>query len=86
MHTLERARNTARMNVTSHMVDISLREQLLQNHSNLNQPLSIKKILDDLKISNDYYKAFPILKSEGLGLHLKRQPNSCFVNNFLMLV
>ena len=36
MHTLELARNTARMNVTSHMVDISLREQLLQNHSNLN--------------------------------------------------
>ena len=50
------------------------------------QPLSIKKILDDLKISNDYYKAFSILKGEGLGLHLKRQPNSCFVSNFLMLV
>ena len=53
---------------------------------NFTQPLTIKKILDDLKISNDYYKDFPILKGEGLGLHLKRQPNSCFVNNFLMLV
>ena len=53
---------------------------------NFTQPLTIKKILDDLKISNDYYKVFPILKGEGLVLHLKRQPNSCFVNKFLMLV
>ena len=47
------------------------------------QPLSIKKILDVLEISSDdYYSALSILKDEDLELHLKRQPNSCFVNNY----
>lgn len=34
--TLELAQNTTRMNVTSRMVDILLRRQLLQNHFILN--------------------------------------------------
>ena len=29
-----------------------------------------------------YYKALPISKDEDLELHLKSQPNSCFVNNY----
>ena len=43
---------------------------------NLTQPLSIKEILDELKIfKDDYYRAFSILNDEDLELHLKRQPN-----------
>ena len=47
-----------------------------------NQALSVKEILDELEISkDDYYRAFSISKDEDLGLHLKREPNSCFINN-----
>ena len=50
---------------------------------NFTQPLSIKEILDKLEISSDdYYRTLPISKDEDLELHLKRQPNSCFVNNY----
>ena len=51
--------------------------------NNFTQPLSIEEILDELEISKDgYYKALSISKGEDLELHLKRQPNSCFVNNY----
>ena len=47
------------------------------------QPLSIKEILDELKISkDDDYRVLSISKDEDLELHLKRQPNSCFVTNY----
>ena len=50
---------------------------------NFTQPLSVKEILDKLEISkNDYYRALSISKDEDLELHLKRKPNSCFVNNY----
>ena len=40
------------------------------------QPLSIKEILDELKISkDDDYRVLSISKDEDLELHLKRQPN-----------
>ena len=47
------------------------------------QPLSISEILDELEISkDDYCRALSISKDEDLELHLKRQPDSCFVNNY----
>ena len=47
------------------------------------QPLSIKEILDELKISkDDDYRVLSISKDEDLELHLKRQPNFCFVTNY----
>ena len=50
---------------------------------NFTQPLSVKEILDELEISkDDYHRAFSILKDDDLELHLKREPNSCFVNNY----
>ena len=51
---------------------------------NFTKPLSIEKILNEkLEISkDDYYKALSISKDEDLELHLKRQPNSCFTNNY----
>ena len=50
---------------------------------NFTQPLSIKEILDKLEISSDdYYRTLSILKDDDLELHLKRQPNSCFVSNY----
>ena len=55
-----------------------------QTKDNFIQPLSVKEILDELKISkNDYYRTLPISNNEDLELHLKREPNSCFVNNYL---
>ena len=36
-----------------------------------------------LKISNDFcYRVLSISKYEDLELHLKKQPNSCFANNY----
>ena len=50
---------------------------------NFTQPLCIKVLLDELKISkDDYYRAFSISKDVDLEMHLKRQPNSCFVNKY----
>ena len=50
---------------------------------NFTQPLSVKEILDELEISkDDYYRDLSISKDEYLELHLKREPNSCFVNNY----
>ena len=50
---------------------------------NFTQSLNIQEILNELKIpEDDYYKTLSILKDEDLELHLKRQPNSCFVNNY----
>ena len=50
---------------------------------NFTQPLRRKEILDELQISNDdYYRALSISRDEDLELHLKREPNSCFVNNY----
>ena len=49
---------------------------------NFTQSLSISAILDELEISkDDYYRALSISKDEDLELDLKRQPDSCFVNN-----
>ena len=51
---------------------------------NFTQPLSVKEVLEELEISkNDYYRDFSILKDEDLELHLKRQTDSCFVNNYV---
>ena len=53
---------------------------------NFTQPMSIKEISDELKISKDnYYRALPISKDEELELHLKKQLNSCFVNHYFDL-
>ena len=53
------------------------------NKDNFIQPLSAKEILDELEISkDDYYSALSISKDEDLELHLKREPNSCFINSY----
>ena len=50
---------------------------------NFTQPLRVKEILNELENSkDDYYRALSISKDEDLELHLKRVPNSCFVNNY----
>ena len=47
------------------------------------QPLSIPEILAELQIADDYYyRALSISKDDGFKLHLKRNPDSCFVNNY----
>ena len=50
---------------------------------NFTQPLSVKEILDELEISmDDFYRVLSISKDEDLELHLKKEPSSCFVNNY----
>ena len=50
---------------------------------NFTQPLNVKEILDELEISkDDYYRALSISEDDNLEMHLKREPNSCFVNNY----
>ena len=57
-------------------------KQLDSELINDEEHLGIQEILDELKLSNDdYYKAFSVSKDDNLELHLKTQPNSCFVNN-----
>ena len=49
---------------------------------NFTYPLSIKEILDELKMSKDYYnRALSISKDEDLKLNLKRKSNSCIADN-----
>ena len=50
---------------------------------NFTQPLSVQEILYKLEIAKvDYDKALSISKDGDLELHLKNQPNFCFVNNY----
>ena len=50
---------------------------------NFQEPPSIIEILNQLDIlEDDYYKALSISKDDDFELHLKREPNSCFVNNY----
>ena len=47
------------------------------------QPLRVQEILDKLQISKaDYYRALSISKDEDLELHLIRQPNFWFVDDY----
>ena len=47
------------------------------------QPMGVIEVLDELENSkDDYCRALSISKDEDLELHLKRQPNSCFFNNY----
>ena len=49
---------------------------------NFTQPLSVQEILDELEISNvEDYRTLSISNDEDFELHLKKKPNSCFVNN-----
>ena len=50
---------------------------------NFTQRLSIEEILDELEVSKDnYYEALTVSKDDDLELHLKRQTNPCFANNY----
>ena len=52
--------------------------------NNLIQPMSIKGIIEDLEISkDDFYRVLPTSKDKDLKLHLKKQLDSSFVNNYL---
>ena len=49
---------------------------------NFTQPLSVQEILDELEISNvEDYRTLSISNDEDFELHLKRKPNSYFVNH-----
>ena len=49
---------------------------------NFTQPLSVQEILDELEISKvEDYRTLSISNDEDFELHLKRKPNSYFVNN-----
>ena len=50
---------------------------------NFEEPGTISEILQKLDISEDeYYNALSISKDSDFEIHLKRPPNSCFVNNY----
>ena len=71
--------NATRMNNNLNPAKVNVIHLTKDNFTKL---LSIKEILDKLDISkNDCYRVLSISKDKDLELHLKRQPNSCFVNN-----
>ena len=50
---------------------------------NFTRPLSVQGVLDELEIyREDYYRTLSLSKDEDLELHLKREANLCFVNNY----
>ena len=50
---------------------------------NFTLPPSVKEVLDKLESSkDDYYRAISISKDEQLELYLKKETNSCFINNY----
>ena len=50
---------------------------------NFTLQLSVKEVLDELECSkDDYYRAISISKDEQLELYLKKETNSCFINNY----
>lgn len=50
---------------------------------NFTLPLSVKEVLDELESSkDDYYRAISISEDEQLELYLKKETNSCFINNY----
>ena len=50
------------------------------------EPKSISEILTDLGVSVDaYYSALEISDDTDFQIHLRRPPNSCFVNNYFQL-
>ena len=50
------------------------------------EPKSISEILTDLGVSVDaYYSALEISDDTDFQMHLRRPPNSCFVNNYFQL-
>ena len=55
----------------------------IQQKTTLLCQLSFKEILDETEISkDDYYRVLSISKDKEFELHLKRQHNFCFVNNY----
>lgn len=51
--------------------------------NNFTRPLSTKQILDELEnFGDDCYRALSILKDKDLELHLKKEPKSCFADNY----
>ena len=64
-------------------LDPKKRNILKPQNDNFEEVLNIKEILEELKISeDDYYKALSISDDSDFQIHLKRPPNSCFVNNY----
>ena len=79
-------RNTLLRQVTSY-IDDNLNPAKVNvidpTKDNYTQSLSITEILNELEISkDDYNRALSISKDEDLELHLKRPPDTCFVNNY----
>ena len=51
---------------------------------NFSQPLRVIEVVNVFEISkDDYYRVFSVSKDEDLGIHWKREDNSCFVYNYL---
>ena len=66
-------------------LDPRKRNILNPQHNNFEEVPTINEILQELQISeDDYYKALSISNDSDFQIHLKRPPNSCFVNNTLM--
>ena len=64
-------------------LDPQKRNILNPNKDNFEQVLDIKDILQELAISEqEYYDALSISSDVDFQIHLKRPPNSCFVNNY----
>ena len=50
---------------------------------NFEEPETIPQILNKLDLTEEeYYNALSISKDSDFDIHLKRPPNSCFVNNY----
>ena len=56
----------------------------LSRENYVNVP-SISEILQELKILElDYYEALSISSDDDFQIHLKREPNACFINSYFV--
>ena len=64
-------------------LDPRKRNILNPQNDNFEEVPSIKEIIQELNVSeNDYYKALSTSDDSDFQIHMKRPPNSCFVNNY----
>ena len=55
----------------------------LNSNNDIPEDLTVNEVLTTLRITEvDYYEALSTSSSDGFEIHLRRPPNSCFINNY----
>ena len=62
-----------------------VKKNIIDSRKNVVQPFSIFEVSSKFQIADDdYCTALSISNDNDFELHLKRKPNSCFINNYFV--